>query len=497
MGKMLDHIELSLEGAAGKWYACMEGISNLPTTWSDAQGPPVVIGVKSALLTQFTPVNYAQHNEAKLRGRKQGIEESTLEYYYDVLDLCRRVDPQMAERLWSLKPTNCDEFLQEVKRFQEMTDRGKQDEWAMGIIGREERPKNSPTGQQDASVATRLEKIKKINNNRARDPKSTPHWTPDGKPICFRCRQPGHLKQNCQVPMENRQGNGNGGNQRATGDTQKTNPTFLGLLGEGSGLSFPLLRIDVTKLVVQDVITRVRNTRGGFPSRTHDTRTLIVEIELTSRILGKGGAMLEPSTSVLEGKGVSTGRLLVADCETFNQVLVTNFSDRNQWVPRNMVLGTLEEITRVENGMDDEGEVVALIALGTPKWSREEFGKYVSKELGVEGHDKIVGVLQDFEDCFAGENDRLGVCNEAEHAIETGNCRPIRQSPFSSAWKERELMRTLVQEMEDAGLIEKCNGPWSSPVVLVRKKDGAWRFCVGLQKVKRSDTQRCVPVTPD
>ncbi|KGG50874.1 hypothetical protein DI09_525p10, partial [Mitosporidium daphniae] len=148
-----------------------------------------------------------------------------------------------------------------------------------------------------------------------------------------------------------------------------------------------------------------------------------------------------------------------------------------------MVLGTLEEITLAEEGTDSEGEVVALAALGAPKWSREVFGKYVSKEIGVDSHDKIVGVLQDFEDCFAGENDRLGVCNVAEHAIETGDCRPIRQSPYSSAWKERELMQTLVQEMEDAGVIEKCNGPWSSPVVLVRKKDGAWRFCVDYRKL--------------
>ncbi|XP_045027129.1 uncharacterized protein LOC123470647 [Daphnia magna] len=185
--------------------------------------------------------------------------------------------------------------------------------------------------------------------------------------------------------------------------------------------------------------------------------SVVVEIELTAGIPGKNGAMIEPSTSVLEWKGVSTGRLLVADCETFNQVLVTNFSDCNQWVPRNMVLGTLEEITLAEEGTDSEKEVVALAALGAPKWSLEVFGKYVSKEIGVDSHDKIVGVLQDFEDCFAGENDRLGVCNVAEHAIETGDCRPIRQSPYSSAWKERELMQTLVQEMEDAGVkLKKC-----------------------------------------
>ncbi|KZS02617.1 Uncharacterized protein APZ42_000270 [Daphnia magna] len=64
--------------------------------------------------------------------------------------------PSVLEKLWSFKPTNCNEFLQEVKRFQEMTDRGKQDEWAMGVMGREKRNKYSPAKQQDASVATRL-----------------------------------------------------------------------------------------------------------------------------------------------------------------------------------------------------------------------------------------------------------------------------------------------------------------------------------------------------
>ncbi|KAK4024371.1 hypothetical protein OUZ56_009793 [Daphnia magna] len=173
-----DHIELSLEGAAGKWYACMEAAGNLPNAWSDVQGPPVVRGVKSTLWTQFTPVNYVQHNEAKLRARKQGIEESTLEYYYDVLDLCRRVNARMAEatklaylwqglrpsvleKFWSLKPTSCDEFLQEVKCFQEMTDRGNQDEWALGVMGREKRPTYDPS-QQDAMVELRLVKIERI-----------------------------------------------------------------------------------------------------------------------------------------------------------------------------------------------------------------------------------------------------------------------------------------------------------------------------------------------
>ncbi|KZS19690.1 Uncharacterized protein APZ42_013861 [Daphnia magna] len=48
-------------------------------------------------------------------------------------------------------------------------------------------------------------------------------------------------------------------------------------------------------------------------------------------------------------------------------------------------------------------------------------------------------------------------------------------------------MRTLVQEMEDAGVMENCNVPWGSQVVLVLKKDGAWRppaNATNAQKIK-------------
>jgi len=43
--------------------------------------------------------------------------------------------------------------------------------------------------------------------------------------------------------------------------------------------------------------------------------------------------------------------------------------------------------------------------------------------------------------------------------------------------KEKEVSQQ-VRDLLDRDLIEPGHSAWSSPVVLVRKKDGSWRFCV-------------------
>ncbi|GBM26305.1 hypothetical protein AVEN_222028-1 [Araneus ventricosus] len=70
-----------------------------------------------------------------------------------------------------------------------------------------------------------------------------------------------------------------------------------------------------------------------------------------------------------------------------------------------------------------------------------------------------------------------------QHRINTGDYPPIKQYPRRLPLARKEEAEHLVKEMVDNGIIEESSGPWASPIVLVKKKDGSTRFCADYRKL--------------
>ena len=69
------------------------------------------------------------------------------------------------------------------------------------------------------------------------------------------------------------------------------------------------------------------------------------------------------------------------------------------------------------------------------------------------------------------------------HRIWTGDQLPVHQRPYRIPPAYREQVTKELQEMLEEGVIEPSTSEWSSPIVIVKKKDQDIRLCIDYRKV--------------
>lgn len=103
----------------------------------------------------------------------------------------------------------------------------------------------------------------------------------------------------------------------------------------------------------------------------------------------------------------------------------------------------------------------------------------VGPDLSDEQRLRLAEVLLKRRTCFPTADRRYGTTHAAEHRINTQSAQPIREAPRRCPPLARAGIHRQVQEMIESSVAEESFSPWATPVVLVRRKDGRMRFCVG------------------
>ena len=93
---------------------------------------------------------------------------------------------------------------------------------------------------------------------------------------------------------------------------------------------------------------------------------------------------------------------------------------------------------------------------------------------------ELKSLLLSYNNVFS---DSPGVTENVIHDIDIGSNSPIKQSPYRLNPKKVELVKTEIENMLAADIIEPSSSPFSSPIILITKEDGSARIVVDLRKV--------------
>ena len=134
-----------------------------------------------------------------------------------------------------------------------------------------------------------------------------------------------------------------------------------------------------------------------------------------------------------------------------------------------------EETDTEEFGLDD-------CAFPTAKQPQSYNDVSVSDALTSEQRAEVEALIEQYPDVLTSVPGRTDLI---QHDIKLSTSEPIRSKGYPVPLKARDVMDSEIKEMLELGVIKKSVSPYSSPVVLVPKKDGSVRFCIDFRKLNK------------
>ena len=107
----------------------------------------------------------------------------------------------------------------------------------------------------------------------------------------------------------------------------------------------------------------------------------------------------------------------------------------------------------------------------------------LSDRLEPEQIQKVANLLTKWKHVFSVNPGEYVASKSTEHTIRLNDDQPFKERHRRIPPHLFDEVREHIQEMVDAKIIRKSYSPYSSSIVLVRKRDGTLRFCVDFRKL--------------
>jgi hypothetical protein len=151
------------------------------------------------------------------------------------------------------------------------------------------------------------------------------------------------------------------------------------------------------------------------------------------------------------------------------------------------------------NDMDEREQIASGPFI--PKWSYQNRVKAIrnkivfkSNYLLDEERERLMKILFRANKVFSVEDGESGWCWILKCDVNTGSSPPISVKPRRMAPLMRPIVEEQVQKYLDGGIVRESCSPWSSPIVMVRKKNGEWRMCIDFRDLNKVTCKDPYPI---
>lgn len=280
------------------------------------------------------------------------------------------------------------------------------------------------------------------------------------------------------------------------------------ILDMGRGLCY--LGDDILPLLSKSELAPASCTAQLMENTTIPPRCeIICKVALIPPITGLGiplsySGYLEPRQ--LEMDGISVARTLSTAVNGCTVTRIINPTPGPMVLYSGMQLGQFTPVSDTEISQDS-APVCKVSTCPTPppglppnvtQPTKPPFNVKYGNLTDAERSD-LHNLLSSYQDVFSKTSTDVGNTDIVKHKIFTNRAPPVRKRAYRTSPKMQTVIQSHVEVMLEKGIVEVSHSPWAAPVVMVKKKDGTWRFCVdyrGLNAVTVKDAHP-LPRTDD
>ena len=207
------------------------------------------------------------------------------------------------------------------------------------------------------------------------------------------------------------------------------------------------------------------------------------------------GGLVQPNYTVMDKLS-----LLAAPCLTSQDLVlrVANITEHPIHIPKNYSLAYLSNQDTIDimpertgggSTTDYDTRVRLTNSTNNPELPEHVKCLYDSLPSDVSSitKERIKQALIRYQSVFSKDEYDMGYCDLVPHEIHVKpGTQPIRQAPYRTGHHQELEIQKHVTKLQEKGLIEPTVSPWSSPVIVIAKKDGSTRFVQDYRKLNKA-----------